>query len=71
METSLIERIERVNTYLPCIGTFGKQEMCRRCPYNPLPGKQWEFGCAEGQDKMLVEIHGLLKAYQNLLLHNE
>lgn len=54
-------KAETLQKYLPCHATYGDFELCVECPYNPNPGKIWEFGCVHGQDKMIDDAIALLK----------
>lgn len=52
---------ETLRKYLPCHATYGDFDLCIECPYNPNPGKIWQYGCAHGQDKMIDDAIKLLK----------
>lgn len=53
-------KAETLQKYLTCHTTYGDFELCKDCPYNPRPGKVWEFGCAHGQDRMIEDAIKLL-----------
>lgn len=52
---------ETLQKYLTCFTSYGDLELCKDCPYNPHPGKIWEFGCAHGQDRMTEDAIKFLK----------
>ena len=36
---------------LECLTT--KQHKCEGCPFNPVPGRTWPYGCGKGQGVMV------------------
>ncbi len=63
LKTRTIDR-QALIKYLPCHATFGTDDLCIECPYNPRPGKIWEFGCAHGQDRMIKDTISILQALE-------
>lgn len=38
---------------------------CSSCPYNPIPGRQWVYGCKVGQRRMVEEAIEYLKTIES------
>lgn len=39
---------------------------CDGCAYNPIPGRQWMYGCKAGQRQMLVEACARLESVEHV-----
>jgi len=44
---------------LECLTT--KQHKCEGCPFNPVPGRAWPYGCGKGQTVMVKAAKEWLK----------
>ena len=64
-------KAETLQKYLPCHATYGDFDLCVECPYNPNPGKIWEYGCAHGQDKMIDDAIDLLKEQEEQIKNRD
>lgn len=51
--------IQQIIEGLECLVT--KQHRCEGCPFNPVPGRTWSYGCGKGQGDVVRAARKMLE----------
>lgn len=58
--------LEKIIEGLECLTT--KQHKCEGCPFNPVPGRAWPYGCGKGQANVVQAAKNVIRAMRPRVL---
>ena len=57
---------------IDAIGCFEtKQKPCAGCPFNPVPGTQWAYGCQKGERDIVEAARSALRILMEVMADDE